>query len=148
MFIGTLKNAQRAFALHSKFETLFNFVLNNDFDKLPKGKVTVDGDDVFVMNNDIQGADQNAQPLEMHRQYIDVHILLNGSERIGWKPLEDINHYTQDYNADGDCALSDDVATMWVDLTPGQFCIVFPEDPHAPAISDGRIRKLIGKVKL
>ena len=31
---------------------------------------------------------------------------------------------------------------------PGQFVIVYPEDPHAPVIGSGKIRKLIAKVKL
>jgi beta-galactosidase beta subunit len=35
-----------------------------------------------------------------------------------------------------------------VQLKKGEFCIVYPEDPHAPAISNGKIRKLIGKVKV
>ena len=33
-------------------------------------------------------------------------------------------------------------------MQPGEFAIVYPEDPHAPVIGEGKIRKLIGKVKL
>ena len=101
------------------------------------------------MNLDIQnGADINNQPLEMHRKYIDVHVLLGGTEKIGWRPIEDILTYSQDYDEASDCALSNDTPQFYVDMRPGDICIVYPEDPHAPAISDGAIRKLIGKVKL
>ncbi len=33
-------------------------------------------------------------------------------------------------------------------LRPGQFCIVYPEDAHAPMIGEGTERKLICKVRL
>jgi beta-galactosidase beta subunit len=33
-------------------------------------------------------------------------------------------------------------------LHPGQFGIYFPDDVHAPMIGEGRIRKLIMKVKV
>lgn len=148
MDIGNLSNTKRAENLHPAMKTLFDFVRKTDFDALPLGKVEVDGDNVFVMNVDTTGADGDNQPLEMHRRYIDVHILLRGAEQIGWKALDGIEHYTKEYSEDGDCALSDDTPQFFVDLRPGQFCIVFPEDPHAPAIGDGKIRKLIGKVKL
>ena len=52
------------------------------------------------------------------------------------------------YEANGDCALYSDAPTTFVDLLPGQFMIVYPEDPHAPLIGQGKIRKLIAKVKL
>lgn len=148
MEIGNLQNSERAERLHPAFKVLFDFIKRTDFNKLPAGKITVDGDNVFVMNLDIPGASQDSQPLEMHRKYIDVHVLLDGNERIGWKPLNEIEHYTQEYSEEGDCALSDDNPRFYVDLRPGEYCIVFPEDPHAPAISGQRIRKLIGKVKV
>lgn len=149
MQIGRVYQSERIEAIHHAFKQLFEFVKSTDFDKLPLGKIEVDGENLFIMNLDIkQGADFETQPLEMHRKYIDVHILLDGDENIGWKPIEEIENYTQEYNEDGDCALSDDKSRFFVELHPGEYCIVFPEDPHAPAISNGRIRKLIGKVKL
>lgn len=148
MEIGKLTDTKRAERLHPAFKVLFDFIKGTDFNKIPHGKVTVDGDNVFVMNLDIPGASEKTQPLEMHRKYIDVHILLGGNEKIGWKPLDEIQHYTQEYNEEGDCALSDDAPRFYVDMHPGEYCIVFPEDPHAPAISDSNIRKLIGKVKI
>ncbi len=148
MEIGSLDNTKRAEKLHPGLVKLFEFIKDTDFNKLPSGKIEVDGDDIFVMNLDIDGASQDIQPLEMHRIYIDVHILLNGEEKIGWKPISEITHYTQEYDETGDCALSDDTPRFYVDLHPGEYCIVFPEDTHAPAIGNGRIRKLIGKVKI
>ena len=148
MEIGKLDNIERVSLHHPGLKLLFDFVKGKDFRKLPQGKIVVDGENVFVMNNEMPGVAENEQPLEMHRKYIDVHILLEGKEKIGWKPLEEISHYIKEYSESDDCALSDDKARFYVELHPGEFCIVYPEDPHAPAISDGLIRKLIGKVKI
>ena len=149
MLIGQLTQSDRIEAVHNGFKKLFDFIKSNDFNALPLGKVEVDSDNIYIMNLDIaKGANQDVQPLEMHRKYIDVHVLLEGNEKIGWKPLAEIANLTQQYEENGDCALSDDASRFFVDLHPGEYCIVFPEDPHAPAISEGRIRKLIGKVKI
>lgn len=148
MIIGSINQTEPLDRLDERLKRFFDYVRSTNFDDLPLGKVIVDGDEIFVMNLNIDGANKETQPLEMHRQYIDVHVLLNGNEEIGWKPIEEITHYTQEYKAEGDCALSDDKPRYYINLHPGEFCIVYPQDPHAPAISDGKIRKLIGKIKL
>ena len=88
------------------------------------------------------------RPLEVHRSYIDVHILLEGKERIGWLAPESLKKVVQEYNPEQDMALYTDEPSLYVDLLPGQFAIVFPEDPHAPMIGEGKIRKLIAKIKI
>lgn len=147
MVIGNLKNTEQACKTHKGMAQLFEFIKNTNFNDLPLGRVEVDGDNIFINNVDVDGVDQAVQPLEMHRKYIDVHVLLAGEEKIGWKPIEEIEHYTKEYAEEGDCALSDDAPHFYATLKPGDFAVVFPEDPHAPAIGKGKIRKLICKVK-
>ncbi|MCH5219894.1 MAG: YhcH/YjgK/YiaL family protein [Muribaculaceae bacterium] len=148
MKVGKLSKTDRAEKLHPSFKLLFDFVKRTDFDTLPFGKITVDGDNVYIMNLEIQGKDKSEQPLEIHREYIDVHILLKGKELIGWKPFDEITTFSQEYDKTADCALSEEASRFYVELHPGEFCIVYPEDAHSPAINDGPIRKLIGKVKI
>lgn len=148
MFIGTLKDAERCFPLHPGLKTLFDFVAANDFDALPLGRIEIDGDNIYAVNVDNGSVSRERQPLEMHRKYIDVHIALEDGEEIGWKPLEEVRTYSQPHSPKGDCALSTDEADFYFPLRKGQFAIVFPEDPHAPAIGEGRIRKIIGKILL
>jgi len=38
------------------------------------------------------------------------------------------------------------MADTYIELLPDDFVIVYPEDAHAPNISDGQIRKLVAKV--
>ena len=120
MIVSNLQNSQRIEGLHPLFKSLFDYVKTHDLLHADLGRI----------------------------DYIDVHILLEGEEMIGWKALEDLQNETKAYSKEEDCALYSDRPTTYVSLLPGQFVIVYPEDPHAPVIGSGKIRKLIAKVKL
>ncbi len=148
MIVSNLKYSERVEVLHPRFKILFDFVKSNNLLDMPLGRVEVDGDNIFINNIEIDGLTREAQVLEMHESYIDIHILLRGEETIGWKSIDEIENYTKSYDSESECALSDDTPTSYTTLREGEFMIVFPEDPHAPAIADGKIRKLIAKVRL
>ncbi len=148
MVIGTLESSARYEALHPLFAKLFEYVKSHNLLEEPLGRITLDGDDLFINNVNPECLDATDQVLEVHREYIDVHFLLEGSETIGWTPLEDVENIKQPYDAAAECALYAEPAQTYVKLKPGQFCIVWPEDPHAPVIGEGKIRKAIAKVRL
>ena len=112
------------------------------------GRIEIDGENLFINNVNPECVSPDKQVLELHHDYIDVHILLEGAETIGWKALEDLQKEIKAYSKEDECALYSDTPTTYVNLLPGQFVIVYPEDPHAPIIGHGKIRKLIAKVRL
>ena len=148
MIVSNLQNSQRVEGLHPLFKPLFDYVKSHDLLHAELGRIEIKGDELFINNVNPEWVTAEKQVLELHRAYIDVHILLEGTEKIGWKAIEDLTNETKPYEEEGDCALYSDAPTTFVDLLPGQFMIVYPEDPHAPVIGEGKIRKLIAKVKL
>ena len=158
MIVSNLQHSARIEPLHPLFKQLFDYVKSHDLLHTPCGRIELDGNNLFINNVNPTCVKASEQVLEVHRNYIDIHILLEGKERIGWKAIEDVNQLKQAYQEEdqlkqayqeeGDCALYSDVPTTFVDLLPGQFAIVYPEDPHAPVIGEGKIRKLIAKVKI
>lgn len=148
MIISNLQNSSRVESLHPLFKKLFDYVKTHDLLHTECGRIELDGDNLFINNSNPTCVTADQQVLEVHRDYIDVHILLEGQETVGWKALEDLTQETKAYEKEGDCALYADPPTTYVTLQPGQFLIVYPEDPHAPIIGEGKIRKLIGKVKV
>lgn len=148
MIISKLENSYRIESLHPLFKKLFDYVKQHDLLNQETGRIELEGENLFINNVELKGVSKDKQPLEIHRDYIDVHILLEGKESIGWKALEDLKNETKPYQKEGDCALYSDKPTTFADMQPGEFIIVFPEDPHAPAIGDGKIRKLIAKVRV
>lgn len=148
MIVSDLKNSSRIESLHPLFKQLFDYVKQHDLQEMELGRITLDGENLFINNVNLDGVKKEKQVLELHRKYIDVHIPLSGKETIGWKPLEKLEKEIAAYDADSDCALYSDIPTAYVDVHPSEFVIVYPEDPHAPAIAEGKIRKLIAKVRL
>lgn len=80
------------------------------------GRIEIDGDNLFINNVNPECVARDKQVLELHRDYIDVHILLEGTETIGWKAIEDLKDEVKPYEANGDCALYSDAPTTFVDL--------------------------------
>lgn len=148
MIVSNLQNSRRIESLHPLFKPLFDYVKTHDLLHTDLGRIKIDGDNLFINNVNPECVPSDKQVLELHHDYIDVHILLEGMEAIGWKALEDLQNEIKAYSKEEDCALYSDTPTTYVDLLPGQFVVVYPEDPHAPIIGRGKIRKLIAKVRL
>lgn len=148
MILSNLQNSGRIESLHPLFKKFFDYVKSHDLLHTECGRIEIEGDALFINNVNPTCVAAENQMLEVHRDYIDIHVLLEGEETIGWKALEDLTDEKQAYDAAGDCALYADRPDNFITLRPGQFLIVWPEDPHAPVIGAGKIRKLIGKVKL
>lgn len=148
MVLSNLQHSDRVESLHPLFKTVFDYVKSHDLLNTPCGRIELQGDDLFINNVNPECVAADKQVLEVHRQYIDIHILLEGEETIGWKAIEDCTNETKPYDAEADCALYAEPASAYVKLHPGEFLIVWPEDPHAPVIGEEKIRKLIVKVKL
>lgn len=148
MILTTLADSGRIEPLHPLFKRFFDYVKEHDLLHAPLGRIEVDGDRLFINNVEADLTDAATQLLEAHREYIDVHVVLDGEEHFGWRPLADCAAVRQSYDPAVDCALYADRPSSWLTLRPGQAVIVFPEDPHAPVVGEGRVRKLIGKIKL
>ena len=95
-----------------------------------------------------QGNPAEKQRLEAHRVYADVHVLLEGEETLGWSNTDDLREEDAPYNAEDDIVFFRERPQTFVTMRPGQCLVVYPEDAHAPLIGNGRIRKLVAKVRL
>lgn len=148
MILGSLNNTDRIEQMHPGFKTFFDYVKANDLLGEELGKIEIDGDKLFIINAELDGKLPEDAALEGHREYIDIQLLLEGSDAIGWKPLEDAEEISVDYDEENDLIFYADECDEIINLQVGQFLVLYPEDLHAPGIGDGKIRKLIAKVKV
>ncbi len=147
MILGSLNYSERIEALHPRFKEVFDYIKQNDLLNAPLERITLDGDKLFINNVLIeQGKSQAEQPMEAHKRYIDIHVLLQGEERVGWADIDKLGEPSKAYDEADDYMLYEQEAISYVDLKEGEFVIVYPEDAHAPIIGKGQIRKLIVKV--
>lgn len=148
MVIGHLNDSARYESLHPAFKQVFSYIKAHDLLHAPLERIELDGDRLFINNVEPTLVPQDKQPLEAHRTYLDIHVILEGQERFGWRDLADCGTPSRPYSEEDDYMLFDLPATSYTDLSAGQFAIVWPEDAHAPVIGEGKVRKLIIKARV
>lgn len=95
----------------------------------------------------------NEYEYEAHRRNIDIQYLINGEENIAFLPIERLKE-TQSYNEDNDVAFyaaNLGIQPLFLNLVPGYFAILFPQDGHMPqlCVNTPRIvKKVVVKVKI
>lgn len=149
MILGKVTDTTYYEFLNPRFSQLFKFVRENDLSKFANGRIVLDGDELFInmAEPDLKRAEE--QKLEVHRNYIDVHFPLTGSETCGVTHISDLTVESDEpFNEEDDYALYSEQARTYFTAHPGDFYIMFPEDAHAPIIGEGRIKKAIAKVRL
>ena len=148
MIFSTLTNADRYVALHPLFPRAFEYIRNADLTSLAPGHYPIEGEQLFAIVEHVPGRTRAEAQLEAHRRYIDIQLVLEGVDEMGWKPLSDCREPVSDYSAERDIQFFRDAPASWIATPPGAFCIFFPEDAHAPLVSAGRIRKVVLKIAL
>ena len=146
MIFSTLTNADRYAALHPLFPRTFEFMRNTDLLALAPGRYPVVGEQLFAIVESVPGRTRADAKLECHRKYIDIQLVLEGNDEMGWKALADCIDPVSDYSTEKDIRFFHDAPATWIATPPGAFCIFFPEDAHAPLVSSGNIRKVIFKI--
>lgn len=147
MIIANISDHPRYEALHPLFKPLFDYVTAHDFSQTPTGRITLKDDDLFINVNESPMIAQANQRLEVHRKYIDIHFPLTCAEGFGWRHLSTLKESDAPFDTDHDFAFYTAPSHKWFTLCPGEFCIVFPEDAHAPIVGNGTIRKLVAKIR-
>ena len=146
MIFSTITNSDRYAALHPLFPRAFDYIRNTDLLSLAPGNYPIVGGDLFAIVEHMPGRTRAEARLECHRRYIDIQLVLEGVDEMGWKPLADCHKPVSDYSAEKDIRFFHDAAATWIATPPGAFCMFFPEDAHAPLVGEGIIRKVIFKI--
>lgn len=146
MIFSTLSQSFRYAALHPLFPRAFDYIRSTDLHALAPGRHSIVGDDLFVIIEHATGRTRAEAQLECHRRYIDIQLVLEGVDEMGWKVLADCHDPAGDYSAEHDIRFFRDDPATWIATPANHFCIFFPEDAHAPLVSGGQLRKAVFKI--
>lgn len=146
MILDTLAQADRYLALHPLFARAFEFLRSTDLGALAPGQHAIDDVRLFAIVEEGTGRTRAEAKLECHRRYIDIQLVLAGLDEMGWKPLAECMDPATEYDAARDIRFFNDAPASWIATPAGSFCLFFPDDAHAPLVSDGRIRKVVVKI--
>ncbi len=145
MVVDSLQSAERYFELHRRFPAAFDFLRSPGVGALPSGRHSIDGDNLFAIVSQGPARTRAEARLEAHRKYIDIQMVLKGTDEMGWKTISACR-VGGGYDDDRDVQFFDDSPSAWVAVTAGTFCIFFPTDCHAPLVGEGTIHKVVVKV--
>lgn len=148
MILASLAESARYETLHPLFGRAFAFLRSTDFKALAPGKHDIQGEAIFAIVEACMGRTRAEAKLECHRRYIDIQLVLEGNDEMGWKPLGECVEPATEYDTARDIRFFSDAPSSWIATPPGMFCLFFPDDAHAPLVSSGLIRKVVVKVAL
>lgn len=124
-------------------------VAANPQEKTP-WRYELQGDNIFM--NVMQFATQSPEQkkAELHREYIDIQVLLSGEERILFG-MTDSARQCEEMHVEDDYQLCSQIADeQAMVLKPGRFVIFMPGEPHKPGCvvqAPMDIKKVVIKVR-
>ena len=146
MILDVLENANRYLPLNHGFAKAFEFLMRSDLQELSVGRYEIDGDRVYAMVAKEPGRRKEDALLEIHEKYIDIQLVLAGTDDMGWKHKSSCKHPAGEYDPEDDIQFFADKPDAWLATASGAFAIFFPEDAHLPLVSSGDIHKVVVKV--
>lgn len=87
--------------------------------------------------------------LEAHRRFLDIQLILKGSEEVGWAPVDALTP-AGEFNEAKDCGMYEGNCEF-LNIPEGYCYVVFPEDAHMPGshtAQASQYTKLVVKLKV
>ncbi|TVY11172.1 YhcH/YjgK/YiaL family protein [Paenibacillus cremeus] len=150
MIYDHIQNARLYTGLNEKFAAAFDYLSSHPVAEMPPGKYEIQGSELFLLLQSYETRDHNQGFWEAHRSYIDIQVMLQGTERMG---VAYAGHLTttedhleeKDYKVlagDGD----------FVDVKEGCFTIFYSDDAHMPCLTPAggvqTVKKAVFKIKI
>ena len=151
MIYAELKNIKTYKGINKNLDKAIDFIAEKKYLNASFGKNIIEGDTIYFNYPEKAATRENTDlELEYHKKYIDIHIVLEEEEVIGYTPFEDCIE-TQKYNIEKDIAFMKGKNQAEFILNGKNFLIVFPNEPHLPLLSVGKvkeIKKVVFKIKM
>ncbi len=148
MIFDKIENYQLYANLNEKISKAFDFLVDNDLNKMELGKHTIDGEEIFALLQEYETKNLDDGKLEKHFQYFDLQYMVKGTELIGIASFANQKLLEENRNEDYGFYVGD---SSLIKIEEGQFFIFFPDDLHMPCIKfeqTAKVRKVVVKIKL
>ena len=114
------------------------------------GKNIIDGDNFYFNYETAKTENIDERFFEGHKNYIDIHIIISGKEKIGYSPRSNVVR-TLPWDRAKDFEKYEGAVYHIFEMEEDKFIIFFPEEPHMPLIKSGEnceeITKAVFKIK-
>lgn len=150
MILDKITNLNRYAGISPNLDAAIRYLQKADLQEIPAGESAIDGDAIIstVVDHVLAGAPDF---WEVHRKYIDIHIVICGSEVIRFARDKEAIWSTKPYDEISDSSVvKNEIADgEELHLYPGDAAVLFPGELHqtnCPCNGGSRVRKVILKV--
>lgn len=130
-------------------QEVMDWAASHDLESLEKGTHEIDGDRLFVNIIEYTTTAPENRFWEAHRDYLDVHVPIKGTEQIDLNFISDMEQ--EPYQPEGDFLPLQGDKSASITMQPGSFLVCFPEDAHRTAVAVNEpeaVKKAVFKVKI
>lgn len=149
MIYGKQKNAGQYCGISKNLDLALEYIRKQDYSALTPGKNTLAGDDVYINCFSYETMESDQVFFEAHRDYLDLHVVLEGEEKIEVSYRENLEEFERDLTADYIGYKGKTETTCF--MRPGDFLIVFPEDAHKVKVKTDQVcqvKKAVFKIRV
>lgn len=150
MIFTTLRQPESWGKLEPAVLEAFEYARSHDLKALPAGSYPIDGERFFVNIVEYETRPAEDRFWEAHKDYLDVHVSLDGLEQIDLGSLDVMT--PGEYQKEGDFQPAQGDANCSVLMRPDDVLVCWPNDAHRTAVApDGHsapVKKAIFKVRI
>lgn len=148
MIFGNINQLETYGFLGEDILACFTYAKTHVLKERKPGTYPIDGERFYVNIAEYTTAPEEEKFWEAHRKYLDIHLLLKGTERIDLGFIKDMEQ--KEYVPGEDFLPLEGEAAARITLGEGDFLVCFPEDGHRTGVAARKpqnIKKAIFKVQ-
>ena len=149
MICENMRSRNNYSSINNNFEKAFEFLKRTDLKALAVGKYEVQGEEIFALVQEYTTQNQEEKKWESHEKYIDIQLIVEGQEIMGYAPVEGLE-VKEDLRPESDMIFYNETLNgSNIKFTNGDYAIFFPEDAHKPgcaAVECSKVKKIVVKV--
>lgn len=147
MIFGNIHNLKEFPFLEEKVKECFEYAKSHNLVSYEEGSHEIDGERLFVNIVEYTTTKPEERFWEAHKNYLDVHVMLQGTEQIDLNFIQNMD--VKEFVEKDDFLPMDGDKNSSVILREGDFLICYPSDGHRTAVAvqePEKIKKAIFKV--
>lgn len=150
MIVDNIDNLNTYVYMNKHMPKVLDFMHKNSLKDLASGEYEIDANNVCLKIQEYDTKMIDSTYPESHKMYIDLQIVLEGKEKIGYADLMDTIPFIP-YDSVNDVEFWTG-KMEYFDAAYGRFFIFFPQDVHHPSIAadnaPDKVRKAVFKLRI
>ncbi|MFM4749446.1 YhcH/YjgK/YiaL family protein [Aeromonas veronii] len=124
-------------------KTIIQRVIDMDLINLPSGEHLLESRALFINRVSAKSREIAGSKSEIHRDYLDVHLVLSGKETLGYQVCPATEEFMTNNEFTNDCELVETLTgEQFLMIEPSQFVVFYPGIWHRPMLSFGELQQV------